>query len=80
MRCQNGLRLSRLAPLLIVVRMNEPISGPCTEPTAPNRLVPPMTDEAIACSSQPSPWVGLPMPMRMASRMPTNAAQKAETI
>ncbi len=28
MRCQNGLRLSRLAPLLIVVRMNEPISGP----------------------------------------------------
>ena len=52
-RCQNGLRLSRFAPLLIVVRMNEPISGPCTEPTAPNRLVPPMTEEAIACSSQP---------------------------
>jgi hypothetical protein len=37
-----------LAPLLIVVRHDEPSSGPCTEPTAPHRLVPPITDEAIA--------------------------------
>ncbi len=53
--CQNGLRLSRFVPLFIVVWMNDPMRGPCTEPTAPKRLVPPMTDEAIACNSQPSP-------------------------
>ena len=39
--------------MLIVVRMNDPMSGPCTEPTAPKRLVPPITDDAIACNSQP---------------------------
>ena len=56
MRCQNGLRFSRFAPLLNVVRMKEPIRGPGTVPTPPKRLVPPMTDEAIACNSHPSAW------------------------
>ena len=38
-----------------------------------------MTEDAIACSSQPSAWVALPMPMREASSTPTNAAQTAES-
>ena len=46
-RCQNEFTLSRLAPLLIVARMNAPSSGPCTEPMAPNSDVPPITDDAI---------------------------------
>ncbi|MGO7830693.1 hypothetical protein ACC690_39625, partial [Rhizobium johnstonii] len=41
----------------------------CTEPTAPNRLVPPMTEDAIACSSQPSACVALPIAMREAARL-----------
>ena len=80
MRCQNELTLSRLAPLLIVARMKAPSSGPCTEPTAPNSEVPPMTDEAIAWSSQPSACVGLPMPMREASSTPTKAAHRPDSV
>ena len=80
MRCQNELTFKRFAPLLMVARMKAPISGPWTEPTAPKRLVPPMTVEAIACSSHPSACVALPMPMREASRTPTKAAQVADRI
>ena len=72
--CQNELTLSRLAPLLIVCNMRAPMTGPWTEPTAPKRLAPPMTYEAIDCSSSPWPWVGLPMPIRVASSTPTKAA------
>ena len=79
MRCQNGLTFSRFAPLLIVVSMNEPISGPWMMPTAPNRLVPPMTEAAIDCNSQPSPVVALPMLMRDGERMPANAASNADS-
>lgn len=39
-----------------------------------------MTDEAIACSSQPSACVALPMAIREASRTPTNAAKVADRI
>ncbi len=46
-RCQNGLTFSRLAPLLMVVSSIDPSSGPVTLPTAPNRLVPPITEDAI---------------------------------
>ena len=53
---------------------------PVHRPTPPKRLVPPMTEEAIACNSQPSAWPGLPMPIRMASRTPTKAAQKDEMM
>jgi hypothetical protein len=38
-RCQNAFTFSRLAPLVIVVRMKEPSKGPWIEPTAPKRLV-----------------------------------------
>jgi hypothetical protein len=79
MRCQNELTFIRFAPLLIVARMKAPSSGPWTDPTAPNRLVPPMTDDAIACSSQPSACVALPIPMREASSRPTKAAQVEPT-
>ena len=80
MRCQNELTFRRLAPLLMVARMNAPISGPCTEPTAPNSDVPPMTEEAMACSSQPSACMALPTPMRAASRSPTKAAQVEDRV
>jgi hypothetical protein len=50
------------------------------DPTAPKRLVPPMTEEAIACNSQPSACVAFPMPIRMASNIPTNAAHTAESV
>lgn len=78
-RCQNEFTFSRLAPLLITARMKAPISGPWIEPMAPNRLVPPITVEAMACSSQPSAWVALPIPIRVASSTPTKAAKKAES-
>ncbi len=80
MRCQNGFTFRRLAPLLMVVSRIAPRSGPGTLPTAPNRLAPPITDEAIDCSSQPSPVVATPMPMREAVSTPARAASPAETM
>jgi hypothetical protein len=50
------------------------------EPIAPKRLVPPMTEEAMACSSHPSAEVAFPIPIRAASKMPTKAAQNAEHV
>ena len=64
----------------MVVSSIAPSTGPGTEPTAPNSEAPPITDEAIACSSQPSPVVATPTPMRDAVRMPASAASVAETM
>ncbi len=61
-RCQNAFTFKRFAPFLIVVRIKEPSRGPWMEPTAPKRLVPPMTDEAIASNSHPSRLGGKPDP------------------
>lgn len=39
-----------------------------------------MTDEAMACNSQPFVWVAMPMLMREASKIPTKAALSAELL
>ncbi len=80
MNCQNEFTFIRLAPLRIVARMKAPSSGPQTVPTAPNRLVPPITEEAMASSSQPMACVALPVPVREASMTPTIEAHSAERM
>src|SRR5579872_1864607 len=78
-RCQKEFTFSRLAPLLIVLISIAPSSGPGTLPTAPNKLVPPITEEAIDWSSQPSPVPAIATPIRDVVRMPANAAKVADS-
>ena len=48
------------------------------EPTAPKRLVPPITEEAMACNSHPSAEVAFPIPERAGyAKFPNPASRYA---
>jgi hypothetical protein len=53
--CQLALIASRFMPLSTRVRMSAPISVPNTDPTPPNREVPPISTAAIAGRVSASP-------------------------
>lgn len=76
--CQNGLTLRRLAPLLIVLNSKAPVKVPRIVPEAPNKLVPPITAEAMASSSFICPVVGAATLSREVMIRPATAAQTPE--
>src|SRR6478609_5193754 len=69
---------SRLPPLLSTPMISAPQAAPIALPRAPDRLAPPMTQAAIACSSNPVPAVGTPAPSREVSSTPPTAASTPE--
>ena len=79
-RCQYGCTFNKLAPLLIVERTVAPSTGPKTPPTAPNKLVPPITEEATACNSHVKPFEAMPKLNLAATSMPTIEAKSEEYI
>src|SRR6476659_9192512 len=58
--------------------INAPQAAPIALPRAPDRLAPPMTQAAIACSSNPVPAVGTPAPRREVNSTPPTAASTPE--
>ena len=62
--------------------MRTPKKDPITDPLPPIRLVPPMTTAAMACSSQPTPTLGLAeliLAVWMTAARPARNPQTAKT-
>jgi len=55
-----------------------PHAAPMALPRAPDRLAPPITQAAMACSSKPVPAVGIPAPSRDVSSTPPTPASSPE--
>src|SRR6478672_8080440 len=69
---------NRFPPLFSTPMMSAPQAAPIALPRAPERLAPPMTQAAMACSSKPVPAVGTPAPRRDVSSTPPTAASTPE--
>ena len=65
--------------MFIVDKSVAPKTGPKTPPTAPKRLVPPITDEATAFNSQVKPFEAIPRLNLAATKIPTIEAHKKHT-
>ena len=61
---------------MIVDKSVAPRTGPNTPPTAPKRLVPPITDDATAFNSQVKPFEAIPKLNLAATRIPTTDQHK----
>src|SRR6478752_5576338 len=73
-----GVDGQQVPPLLRRPMISAPHTAPIALPRAPDRLAPPMTQAAMACSSNPVPAVGTPAPRREVNSTPPTAARTPE--